>query len=123
MADALDLQETLSQVEAGVARLRKLVDAQAAAGVAETIERALPPEITVPRPEVVATYVGKHPDMLDIVTSLAADLVREFGREPVQIELDQYDDPEIDDHYLTFTVRLPIYPEDIHLFMDHLDRV
>src|SRR5207248_2026455 len=72
---------------------------------------------------VVAAYLRDHPDMVAIVNALGAALVREFEHEPAQIELDQYDDPEIDDHYLTFMVRLPVYPEDVRALMDRLDRV
>ena len=84
------------------------------------MELSLPPEIRMPRREVVATYLGRHPDTVSVVASLAAALVREFEHEPAQIELDQYDDPEIDDHYLTFWVRLPAYDE---AFMERLDKV
>lgn len=123
MADTASLQETMRQLEANVAHMRKLIDEQAAVEVADQLELKLPPEIRVPRREVVATYLGRHRDMLDIVSKFGVALVNEFNNEPAEIELDQYDDPEIDDHYLTFTVRLPAYPDDGRSLMDRLDRV
>jgi hypothetical protein len=119
MADTASLRDSMRQLEADVARMRKLIDAQDDAQV----EFLLPAEIRVPRPSVVAAYLREHPDVVEIVSGMADGLVTEFEYEPAQIELDQYDDPEIDDHYLTFMVRLPDYPDDVRSFIERLDRV
>src|SRR5439155_21043302 len=108
-----DLQDAMRQVEADVARLRKLIDAQAEAEAADAIELALPPEISVPRPSVVAAYVAKHPEMLDIVKDLAVSLVREFEHEPAQIELDVCVDDYIDERDLVFNVRVAKYDQSL----------
>jgi hypothetical protein len=80
----------------------------------------LPSEILVPDPSVVVTYLGAHPDLIDIVRDLAATLVHEFRDERSEIELSVYEDPEIDDRSLTFYVRLPEYDESL---MPRLDAV
>ncbi len=120
MADTLDLQDAMRQVEADIARMRKLIDEQATAEAADAMELSLPAEIRVPRPAIVAAYLGKHPDMVSIITDLGLALVHEFEHDPAQIELDQYDDPEIDDHYLTFMVRMPTYDD---AFLDRLKKI
>jgi hypothetical protein len=120
MADTLDLQAAIQQVEADVARLRKLIDAQAATEVADELELKLPPEIKLPRREVVATYLGRHRDMLDIVSKFGVALADEFKHDCARIELDVQEDDYIDEQDLVFNVRVATYDESL---MQRIDRV
>jgi len=69
----------------------------------------LPAEILVPWPDGVNAYVRAHPELADLVRDMAATLVEEFRNGRSEIELDLYQDPEIDDRYLVLYVRLPEY--------------
>lgn len=82
---------------------------------------ALPPEVRVPRPAVVAACLRDHPDVAGTVGEMAAAVVVELQGERSEIELDLYEDPEIDDYrYLTFYVRVPEYDGTL---LDRLDTV
>lgn len=78
-----------------------------------TCDLNLPPEIVAPRPDAVNEYVRAHLELADLVRDMAAALVEEFRGERSQIELDLYQDPEIDDRYLTLIVRLPEYDDSL----------
>jgi hypothetical protein len=125
--DVQDLQNAVNRLVDQAAQIQRILDQAAASGSAtsesngsdeadratspESANLDLPPEIVVPRPAVVAEYLGTHPDLVQIVRDMAAALVEEFGNERSEIELALYQDPEIDDRYLTFYVRIPIYDD------------
>ncbi|SRR6266536_4406943 len=124
--DSQRLHERVSRLEAQVAELRQIVYARAAVVAAandaakaasETVDRVIAAGVVCPLPDRVAEYLRAHPDATDIVTGMAGELVREFQGEHAEIELDLYEDPEIDDQYLAFTVRKPTYEDK---FVDRL---
>ena len=122
--DLPGLRSELRHLESRVAELRRIVHAAEQQEIAATGQAdpgvPLPPEIVVPRPGAVADYLRARPDLAQIVAEMARALLQEFANEPSQIELDVYQDPEIDDRYLVYYVRLPEYDEG---FVDRLERV
>ena len=68
--------------------------------------------ITIPRPSEVRDYLISYPDMTDLLLS-ACDLARQQFDSQVQLSLEVYHDPEIEDEYLTLYIRQQNYDEDI----------
>jgi hypothetical protein len=52
--------------------------------------------------------LNQHLDLGDILGPMGASARQEFG-EKAELALEVYGDPEIDDHYLAFYVRPPVY--------------
>ncbi len=100
-----------------VVRLEQIADAAEAeppdAADSAATELSLPSEIVVPRPDAVNQYVRAYPELADLARDMATALVEEFRGERSEIELDLYQDPEIDDRYLVFYVRLPEYDDSL----------
>jgi hypothetical protein len=69
-------------------------------------------QIAIPNPEEVSAYLGQHCDLADLLPALCARARNEFGFE-AELSLEIYQDPEIEDHYLTLYVRQPAYEEKI----------
>jgi len=113
--DTSDLRSTIEALEEQVARLRQIADAaeSQSSRVADlaAVGLTLPPEVIVTRPDEIAQYLRKHPDLTAVVGEMAAALVEEFRGERSEIEVVLYQDPEIDDRYLTLYVRVPNYDD------------
>ena len=75
--------------------------------------------IAVSRPREVNAYLRQHPDLAELVPAVCADVRREFGSS-TELALDVYDDPEVEDSYLTLYVRPPTYEADL---LDRIHRV
>jgi len=69
-------------------------------------------QIAIPNPEEVSAYLGQHCDLADLLPALCARARNEFGFE-TELSLEIYQDPEIEDHYLTLYVRQPANEEKI----------
>jgi hypothetical protein len=116
------LERDMSRMQEDLAQIRRIAEARsssepvtlAAQGSGANpsgIGLVLPPEVIVHDPAEVESYLDEHPELTAVVSEMAAALVQEFRDERSEIELVRYQDPEIDDHYLAFYVRLPIYGE------------
>ena len=68
-------------------------------------------------PQAVAAYMHHHPDISPILPDVVRALREEFPS-ATRLILNVYADPEIDRTYLTLTVRLPEYPDDV---LDRID--
>jgi len=119
-----NIEEQMKHLGEEVDRLRRIADdaeAQSANGVGlPAAGLDLPREIVVPHPEAVAEYIGADQQLTLLVQDMATALVGEFRGERSEIELDLYQDPEIEDHFLVLYVRAPEYEDG---FMDRLDSV
>jgi hypothetical protein len=121
--DVRGLKSAVSRLLDDAAEIQRIVAASAAESgqigegdqvtPTETIDLGLPAEIIVPRPDAVAEYLRAHPDLVAVVREMAAALVKEFRGEPSEIELALYQDPEIDERYLTYYVRVPEYDDSL----------
>ena len=114
-----NIQKQIGLLEAEVARLRHIADdaeGPNGAGAAVPVVE-LPPEIVISQPEAVDGYLRAHPGLVDLIRDIGSALVEEFQGERSEIELTLYQDPEIDDRYLTLYVRVPCYEDN---FMDRL---
>jgi hypothetical protein len=69
-------------------------------------------QILVPNPEQTQGYVLQYPGLGQLLPNLCAPVREEFGPE-VELSLELYRDPEIDDRYLTLYVRETEYRPDI----------
>ena len=77
--------------------------------------------VDVRRPGEVRQYLLKHPDMAGLVRS-ACDRARGRLHPQMQLLLELYRDPEIDDEYLTLYVRQSHYDEKVLQVIDQLNR-
>src|ERR1700730_13977472 len=68
--------------------------------------------ILVPNQEEIAPYLDEHAPLGKLLPKICAKLRQEFGKE-VELSLELYKDPEIDDRYLSLYVRLEKYDADI----------
>jgi len=75
--------------------------------------------IVIRQPAVVRDYLLRYPDTIDVLPSLCRTALEQFGI-GMQLSLEPYRDPEIDDEYLTLYVRQKEYDERI---MDIIDEV
>ncbi len=76
-------------------------------------------QVVIRRPEDVRTYLEQHPEFIGLLPLLCERTRQEFGKE-CEIVLEVYHDPEIVDHHLSLTIRLPMYDEKT---MGRIDRV
>jgi hypothetical protein len=67
-----------------------------------------PSRVFVPKPRAVAGYLSAFPRLRQLLPELCAKVRASLGAE-VEISLEVYSDPEIDDRYLTLYVRQPEY--------------
>ena len=123
--DVRSLRTTIRRLEDEVAVLRRIADDAEQEQFSQGCDSAdpgaqLPPEIKVPKPAAVAAFLDGRPQLAQIVADMAPAILAEFAGEPSQVLLAVYEDPEIDDRYLVYYVRLPEYEDSI---MDRLDRV
>jgi hypothetical protein len=66
--------------------------------------------VTIPESRAVREYLVNHPDMARIILVAAREARRILGSE-IQLSLILYQDPEIDDRYLTLRVRSANYDD------------
>jgi hypothetical protein len=72
--------------------------------------------VLMPQEADVRSYLALHPDVTEAVEGICRSARLEFGPNAALI-LGVYQDPEIDDQYLSLYVRLESYPPDV------LDRI
>jgi hypothetical protein len=77
-------------------------------GIDEIIKLLTLDYINVFRPEQVRVYLQDHADMIRFVTIVCETAVNLFGAD-THLSLELYQDPEIDDSYLTLYVRQENY--------------
>lgn len=87
----------------------------------ERLLSVLSPYVQVPRPDDVRQYLMKHPDMAAVVGS-TCERARRNARSPLQLSLELYRDPEIDDEYLSLYLRQPTYGKELLRLIEHLNR-
>jgi hypothetical protein len=73
-------------------------------------------QVLMPQEVEVRSYLARHPDVSESVERICRSARQEFGPDAALI-LGVYQDPEIDDQYLSLCVRLKSYPPDV------LDRI
>jgi hypothetical protein len=69
-------------------------------------------QIVLPNSEQVRGYLLQYPGLAQILPDICAPVREEFGPE-VELSLELYRDPEIDDRYLTLYVREKEYGPDL----------
>jgi hypothetical protein len=72
------------------------------------LKRLSPFEISVPKRTGVVAYIAEHVNLAKLLPKICRQLRQAFGRE-VELSLELYRDPEIDDTYLTLYVRQEKY--------------
>jgi len=87
--------------------------------IEETFEYLASVQIVVPNPEEVRDYLGRYPDIIELVM-FACEETRSHFILPTQLSLELYRDPEIGDEYLTLYVRQKEYDESI---MDVIEEI
>jgi hypothetical protein len=116
----------MRRLQADVEQLRRTVGAESAPDMPSSQATLtepgldLPTEIVVAQPGEIAQYLKLHPALTKIVSDMAAALVEEFRGELSEIELAVYQDPEIDDRYLIYFVRVPEYDETLSPRLDEV---
>lgn len=70
-----------------------------------------------PNPGAVIGYLLQNPSLYDVVLYACILTEEEFGQS-AQVMLDLYNDPEVDDQYITIYIRQEHYADDI---MDRID--
>lgn len=76
-------------------------------------------QVIVPNPEEVCDYLGRYPDIIELVM-LACEETRNRFSLTTQLSIERYSDPEIDDEYLTLYVRQKEYDGSI---MDVIEEI
>jgi hypothetical protein len=79
------------------------------AAKAQTISRLLAPSrVLVPTPREVAAYLKGYPQLGRLLPEFCMRVRKTLGPD-VELSLEIYSDPEIDDRYLTLYARQPTY--------------
>lgn len=76
-------------------------------------------DILLPEAQEVTAYLAAHPQLARLLPNIGAQVRQAFGPQ-VELTLELYKDPEIDDRYLTLYVRKVQYEPDI---LDRLQSV
>ncbi|MGB9720334.1 MAG: hypothetical protein ACPL28_02490 [bacterium] len=76
-------------------------------------------KISIPEPAEVRNYLLVYPDMINILLPVFNKITEKFNTS-AQISLEVYEDPEINDKYLTAYIRQETYNENI---MDLIDEI
>lgn len=87
--------------------------------VNQIIDRIQFKGVLVPNPILVNRYLSKHYDIIELIEKVVWKVREAFG-EQIILSLEMYSDPEIEDSYLVFYVRMPIYDDNI---MDKIEAV
>ena len=82
-------------------------------------QQIAPCDIIIPHSKDVTTYLKKHMGLKSILPAVVRKVRDVFGPE-TQLSLTLYRDPEIDDAYLTLSLRRQKYDAD---FMDTIEKV
>ena len=77
--------------------------------------------IAIPDRQAVVEYLNLHPDLRELLTDIAAKTRRLFGPD-VELSLEIYKDPEIDDRYLALYVRHDHYGPEILQRIEKVNR-
>jgi hypothetical protein len=103
--------------------VRKVFVSQTNTAITARIEKVLNlilyQNILIPRPDSLRNYLLQHLDMLNVlplICKIAVDRVDSSS----QLSLEVYQDPEIQDEYLTLYVRRPQYDESISRLIDEI---
>jgi len=75
--------------------------------------------IILPQAQGVAAYLDLHPELAQLLPTICAEVRQALGP-AVELSLEMYNDPEVDDRYLTLYVRQDQYEPDI---LDRLEAV
>jgi hypothetical protein len=81
-------------------------------GTSDVFRRLAERRIVVPNPQEVALYLLAHGDLAELLPPICAEIREALGNE-VQLSLELYQDPEIDDRYLSLYARKEKYERDI----------
>jgi hypothetical protein len=92
------------------------IEADEASGI---LQRLAGYGILVPKAPDVAAYIGQYVQLAQLLPNIGAE-VREALGPQVELTLELYKDPEVDDRYLTMYVRKEQYEADI---WDHLQSI
>lgn len=85
-----------------------------------TVLRTLSSKRTViPQPDAVQAYLTQYPDIRAVMQTICRTATVRFG-EQVQLSLEVYRDPEIQDEYLTLYIRQDHYDEQLLTTIDGL---
>ena len=76
-------------------------------------------ELVVDRPEEVARYLERHPDLYETVQWVTRAATQQL-RGRAQLSLELHRDPEIRDQLLTLYVRQAAYDDDLLAVLDHI---
>jgi hypothetical protein len=82
------------------------------ASSSDTFRSLAEPRIVLPNPQELASYLAEHHEMAQLLPAICAEVRQAFGPE-VELSLEIYQDPEIDDRYLTLYARKEKYEPDI----------
>jgi hypothetical protein len=115
-ATAATRDGALAALETAIARRVDNGEMVAQQGLSDFFQQLAAYFVLVPNALEVGTYITLHPEMAQMLPSICADVRQSFGPQ-VELSLELYQDPEIDDRYLTLYVRKEIYE------VDTLDRL
>jgi hypothetical protein len=98
--------------------MNQLEKARAASlDVHDIINQLAEHEVLLPNRDQVQAYLAQHSDLASLLDDMCKRIRCTFGP-TVELCLEIYKDPEIDDRYLTLYVRQNSYPSD---FVDRID--
>ena len=80
--------------------------------------RAIPRDVALPNPAEVSRWLADDPKLAELIPSVCRHMRKHMGP-AVELSLEVYRDPEIDDQYLTLYVRQEHYDVSI---MDRIDQ-
>ena len=83
------------------------------------LERLPLGDLVVDRPEEVARYLDRHPDLFGTVERVARAVTQQL-RGRAQLSLELHHDPEIRDQLLTLYVRQVAYDDDLLAVLEHI---
>jgi hypothetical protein len=76
------------------------------------VDKLIADGVLVPKMDDVESYLARHSDLEGLVEAICKKARAEFGVS-AELALQVYEDPEIDDRYLTLYVRQETYAHDI----------
>ncbi len=102
---------------------KKYTNPQSSTDITSKIEEVLSEllliPILIPQPDEVRSYLLSYPDIANLLPPVCEMARERFGKF-VQLSLEVYHDPEIEDEYLTLYVRQEHYDEQI---MDRIKEI
>jgi hypothetical protein len=79
---------------------------------AEVLRELAPHDILLPNADATEAYVAQHPSLGSLLPEICKTIRASFGP-PTELVMKVYEDPEIDDQYLTLYVRQDRYAPDL----------